>query len=186
MRNALLLCMLMANLTAHSFAADDRVAIGFGYVHNQVVGEKSDDLDGNGLFGVIRLVSDRGFRFNATLSFTNTDDTAQGVTTKGEFLRFSATVGPMFRREMAVRPFLHFGIAYVVVDEASSGIQGVQDSSLALSGGVGLEVGEGPHGFYANLSFDFGHKVDVSLPGVLSGESKFDLRELHLGYLYRF
>lgn len=182
MRKALLFFLALAVCAAPVFAVENRSAFGGGFVDNEADVENSSDIEGDGLFLVFRTVANNGFLFLSSLSITDADDGP----IEDDLLRLGLSVGYMFRKDDTVRPFLHGGFGWVQVKEEIFGIEDVDDSSLRLSAGIGLEAGKGRHAFFSNLVLDFGHKVEVNILGVPLGNAEFNLRELHLGYIYRF
>ncbi len=194
MRSALFLCLLLAVSATPVSATANQFGIGGGYVDNEADVDDAGEVDGDGFFGVFRSVSDNGFLVLASLSITDADETdivdigfgPMSIKVETDFMRLGIGVGYMFRKDETVRPFLHGGLGWVQVEEDFNGIEDIDDNSIGFSVGVGLEAGKGHHAFYSDLVLDFGHEVEIEILGTSFGDSEFDLRELHLGYIYTY
>ena len=167
-----------------------RFSIGGGVAVNNADLEDGDEIEGDGLYGAFQVRFRNDALFQVSLSGTSDEsdflDTASGfiLHEEDELFRTAFSMGYLFRGQSVLRPFLHGGLAIVSVTSEIEGFEVVDDSSEVLFAGVGLEAGKGDHhAFYADLSFDFGHEVDLEF-GL--GEVEFDLTELRLGYMYRF
>ena len=213
MRSAVMLCLLVVLSATPMLAAE--YWVGGGFVINEsdlevppvsdpdfeILGR--DDIDGDGLFGIFHAVAPNGFLFQASLSFTSADGTVTAdvdgdpaVRTETEFdveddiTRLDLSIGQIYRTEQKIRPFFHLGLSLLLVEEEVSDgtttVESVDDNSAALTAGGGLEIVLGNHAIYTDVTFDFGHDVDIEVDGDLLGEWDFDMGELHFGYIYRF
>ena len=196
-KTVLIMCLFLAIAAKPLIAGEKRYSIGAGYADLEVDLADGDTLDADGGFGLFRIADENGSFLLFSLSLTEGDDEGtfdigggpMPVTVDDEYTRLAISGGFLFRRDKTVRPFVHAGFSWVQVEETVSGFPiplGVDDSSLALIAGAGVEVGRGNHAFYADIVYDYNHDVEFDIQGLPSSPLEFDLLELHVGYTYTF
>ena len=166
-----------------------RVAIGGGLAVTDADLEGAAEAEGDGVYGVFQVGFPSNLLFQVAISDTR-DESSFLDPNSGSFLveedvlvRTELSLGYMFRVGSAFRPFVLGGLSLAKVRAELEGVEFIDDFSTAPMAGGGFEIGSEHHSFYLALTFDFGHEVDFQ-SGM--GSEELDLRELHLGYLYRF
>jgi hypothetical protein len=196
-QKALVGCLLFAVAGAPLLAADNSYSIGVGAAAFNSEVDGGAELDGNGGFVAFRVNARARSFLLVTLSLTQGDDTANvdtgtsivGVGVEDKFTRLGITAGYTFRKDSMFRFFVHGGFAYLGVEEEVAGVSSVDDSSIALCAGGGVEVGKGHHAFFSSAGFDYEHEVDYALAvgtGSVGGRSTFNMLEVQVGYVYSF
>lgn len=170
--------------------ADVRYGLGAGWAWDELDKGIAGDKDhGDGFFGFLGGYVDNGVFFRFLASTTDIDGTVLAdlgmgpvaVEVDDEVARAELTVGFLFRRDARFRPYIHGGISYLLLDETFMGFKVVEDSSTVLCVGGGAEIGSDRHALLIDFSLEQDHEVDFTVGG--SGE--FDVRAIHIGYLFR-
>lgn len=160
--------------------AEDPPAAPVWSVSGGVVGSVADpefgtQIEGSGIFLAAQLMLRSGVLFQFSSSASSDEESGP---VEFRLLRAGFTAGYMFRRHAIVRPFVHGGLSSVAVEEEVAGLEILDDSSQAMTIGVGLLAGKNHHNFYLDLTTDVGHEI--------ANSQEFDLTEAHVGYAYRF
>lgn len=164
-----------------------RLGFGGGYT----IGQDGADSNPDGVFLVWRAVcKEDGATLEASLSKTSGLSVLTSSFLKTEFLRVGMDFGYTFNRAGKVRPFATAGFA-VLRSEATMSVsvfsaRVIDDHSLAVTLGVGIEAGEGALTFYAKLLKDFNYNVDLDWFGVPVGSLDLDSEQFRIGYVYRY